>query len=198
MQRRSNARLDMFVFLMAAALLGVLFGTLVCCYASDDTQRSLGLINDDFLSSRLSSGLGPMILKSFGTGALFMAAVFLLGLCALGQPFTVLVLVCRAVGIGAAAASVFSAYGKEGLKVFSFLLLPESAAGLMILILAARESISMSGIVFKTLTGSTTDRQLCDITKLYSVKMLVLLSCTGAAALLQSVITIIYRMIFAV
>ena len=189
----TRKRLDMFVFLSAASLLGVLFGTLIYCYAGDATREMLTNIREDFLESRLGCDFGTMLIKSFGTGLLFMLAVYLLGLCALGQPFTVLVLIYRAVGIGAAAASIFSVYGKEGIRVFSFLLLPEGAAGLMILILLCRESITMSGIVFKTLTADTGGRHLPDITKLYSVKALILLSCMGAAALLQSLLVTAYR-----
>ena len=191
-----NNRLGLFIFLMSAALLGVLFGTLIYCYMSEDRLSTLVMIREGFIESRLSDSFGARLLQSFCTGVLFLLAVYLLGLCALGQPFTVLVLVYKAVGLGTAAASVFSAYGAEGIKVFCFLLMPEGAVGLMILILAARESISMSGIVFKTLLSDTADRRMADITKLYSAKMLVLLACTGAAALLQSLLTITYSVLF--
>lgn len=196
MLRTRSARLDMLVFLMGAALFGVLFGTLIYCYVSEDTLKTLSVIRDDFLAARLGDDFGRALIKSFGASFVFLLAVFLLGLCALGQPFTVLVLLYRAVGIGAAAASVFSAYGKEGIRVFSFLLLPEGAAGLMILSLAARESLAMSGIVFKTLISDTSERCMADISKLYCVKMLILLACAGAAALLQSLLTIAYPVLF--
>lgn len=196
MVKTSPGRLSLFVFLLGAALMGVLFGTLIFCYANDNTLSSLISIREGFIDSRLTDDFGGQLLRSFGTGALFMLAVFLLGLCALGQPFTVLVVIYRAVGIGAAAASVFSAYGKQGLRETAFLLMPEGAAGLLILILAARESVSMSGIVFRTLLSDNNSRHMADITRLYSVKMLVLLACTGMAALFQSVMTIIYKMLF--
>ena len=195
MQAAGSKRLNLFVFLMFSALLGVLFGTLIYCYVSGDLLSSLSVMREGFLKTRLDADFGQLLLKSFGTGLLFLVCIYLLGLCAAGQPFTVLVLVYRAVGIGAAAASVFSAYGKGGITLFAFLLLPEGAASLLILVLAARESVSMSGIVFRMLLGSFDDRHMPDITKLYSVKMLVLLAGTGAAALLQSLLIITYKAI---
>ncbi|MBO6140548.1 MAG: hypothetical protein J6O40_02035 [Ruminococcus sp.] len=191
----SPKRLDLFIFLMIAALMGVLFGTLIYCYVSGDMLSSFLMIRDSLIEERLSLDFGAALIKSFMTGLLFMAVIYLLGLCALGQPFTVLVLFYKAVGIGAAAASVFSSYGKDGIVMFAFLLLPEGAAALLILILAARESITMSGIVFKTLLSDSNDRHLADITKLYSVKLLILLSITGAASLLQSVMSCVYKIL---
>ena len=197
MQGTRTKRLDLFVFLMLAALLGVLFGTLIYCYVSGDMLSSIVMMREGFIEERLSLDFGSALLKSFFTGLLFMATVYLLGLCALGQPFTVTVLVYKAVGIGAAAASVFSAYGRDGITLFAFLLLPEGAAGLLLVILAARESITMSGIVFKMLISDNNDRHMADITKLYSVKLLILLAGTGAASLIQTWLTYLYKTIYA-
>ena len=123
MQRTGSKRLVLFVFLMAAALLGVLFGTLIYCYLSEESLSSIVMMRESFIESRLSLDFGEALLKSFTTGLIFIAAIYILGLCALGQPFTVMILVYRAVGVGAAAASVFSAYGREGITLFAFLLL---------------------------------------------------------------------------
>ena len=92
MQGTRTKRLDLFVFLMLAALLGVLFGTLIYCYVSGDMLSSIVMMREGFIEERLSLDFGSALLKSFFTGLLFMATVYLLGLCALGLRLLLLAL----------------------------------------------------------------------------------------------------------
>ncbi|MBR1663712.1 MAG: stage II sporulation protein M [Ruminococcus sp.] len=189
-------RLIMFISLCLLTLLGVLFGTLLFIYADEDRTQALLALGDSFISDRLSLDPGALLLKVFGVGALFMITAFILGLCAVGQPFCIIVLIYRAVGFGSAMAQVYGASGKEGFREFIFLYFPEGAAALLILILAARESLSMSGIILRRLISDRGYENTKEITKLYSVKFMILLAIYGVCSLVQCIMALIYTKAF--
>ncbi|MBR1751686.1 MAG: stage II sporulation protein M [Ruminococcus sp.] len=185
-------RLWAFIALCTAALLGVLFGTLLFIYADEEKYSSMLALGDSFVSDRLTLDFGTALFKIFGVSALYMLTVYILGLCAVGQPFCLLVLVYRAVGFGCAMAQVFGSAGKEGFKEFIFLYFPEGAAALLILVLSARESLSMSGIILRRLLSDKSYDNTKEITKLYTVKFMILLSMCGICSLIQCVMTLVY------
>lgn len=189
---RSPKRLRLFVFLCAAALAGVLFGTLIYCNLSSDRLAALDLSRDTFIEQRLDMGTASLLSKLFFTNALFLLTVYILGSCAAGAPFSVLVLVYRATGFGTACACILQQSGSGGLIRLGMLIFPDAAVSLLVLILAVRESVTMSGIVLRSLISAGPAKDLREITKLYSVKLLILLSVSGIGALFTSLTTYFY------
>lgn len=178
----------LYVFLCLMALMGVLFGTLIYCYLSGRQLEALSLSRDSFISSK-ENDLGRQLMGVFFTNALFMLVQYLLGLCAAGAPFAVCVLIYRAIGFGTALACIVPDGG--ALKL-TMLILPDAFISLLVLIIASKEAIAMSGTVLKTLLSQTADRGLIEVTKLYSVKFMVLLAAAGIGSLISSVSAYIY------
>lgn len=106
---------------------------------------------------------------------LFVSAAFLLGLSAVGQPVGLAMLIYRGIGIGASSATVYALLGKKGLLHIAALIIPKALAFSVISILAVRELIRSSNLLF----GFYFKRDIRDdnrnSVRLYAVKFIVLI-----------------------
>ena len=71
------------------------------------------------------------------------------GLCAVGQPFGIVLLIYRGIGIGAAAAAAYLSMGAGAFVTVIFVLMPKAAAFAFLAALAVRETVSYSATLFR-------------------------------------------------
>ncbi len=86
---------------------------------------------------------------SFSATAVLLLVSFLLGFFAVGQPFALSVLLLRGAALGCAVGSTYSMYGIRGLPMVLFLQLPHAAVTSLLLILAVRETLTLSTQFFR-------------------------------------------------
>lgn len=114
--------------------------------------------------------------NTFLSSGVFLAAVFLMGFFAVGQPFGLVLLAYRGFGIGASVAQMYILSGTDSLPSVIALLLPKAMALSFIAALGVREMLKLSCALFSflfrdELPGDKMKRTV----KLYAVKFLVLL-----------------------
>ena len=105
------------------------------------------------------SGLTPaqVFRHTLFSALMCLAAAFMSGLCAVGQPLGAALLVYRGMGIGAAAAIEYTLHGVSAVPAVLLLILPRAAAELAVLMLAVRELMRSSCSLMRSLLRSSAD-----------------------------------------
>ncbi|MCD8005774.1 MAG: hypothetical protein LUF29_02190 [Oscillospiraceae bacterium] len=123
--------------LVVALIVGILAGAIIGVNLPESEISSL--IETSFLTYRESAI--ESFLSFFISSATFVVVVFLMGFCAVFQPFEVLLVAFKGLGLGLIARCVYA--GENVLsKLLVFLLFSVISSG--ILIFQARDSVSMS------------------------------------------------------
>lgn len=118
--------------------------------------------------------LSHMFVCTAASSLIFLAAVFITGTSAIGQPVGVFLLLYRSFGAGLSAAVVYSAFGIKAVPSVLLLVLPKAAVSLMIAVLAVREAFRSScGLAVYFSSGNSTENGSL---RLYIVRFAVLAS----------------------
>lgn len=128
-----------------------------------------------FAPAYSGSTIMQIMANTFKSSLLFVAAAFLTGFFAFGQPLGAALLVYRGFGIGASAALMYSTEGSAALPEVAVLILPKAIAVVLISILAVRELMKASGAVLAwwISEGSRDDNRISF--RLYCLKFTVLI-----------------------
>jgi len=170
--------------LLGLYAVGLFLGAKTAGAASSGWQaRLLELLRAQRLNR---AGLSPFgsALGYFGTDFLFMLAAFLLGLCAAGLPFLLLLPVLRGMGTGVVSGWLYMTYGLPGVGYCVLVLCPAAVVSVLIMLAYCKESMLMSGDMALVLTGKQ-DKMESSL-RLYVTRYLVLLLVTVLAAALDA------------
>lgn len=143
--------------------------------------------------SPISGGDG--FLESVGnsclSSAIFLAAVFFTGLFVFGQPFGIVLLIWRGIGIGASVAGMYGLCGAEAIPAVIMLVLPKALVSVIIAVLAVRELIRSSNMLLSfTAVGEIRENRRSGI-RLYCIKFLVLLLISVIVCIAGSAVNIL-------
>ena len=130
--------------MIGALLLGTVFGTLSYCFMPQSTVDLLSGAVKDFVGFRQTADLGHILIRSFFTATLFIAAEFLLGLFVLGQLPELLVLVYRGSGLGIILSQAYVNADRSRLVLVILFIVPAAVISCYALSLAAKEAVKMS------------------------------------------------------
>ncbi len=199
-RNRFHKKNERFTAILAGmVLLGVLIGALLYVFVrgtgDEETFARLALVNENFLNTRREASFLRILFGSFFSSTLYLGGIFLLGFWAISQPFTLLVLVFRGLGLGAVLAQIYAAHGRGAILITLVLILPYTLLSVTALVLGARESIRMSNIYCAVSLSSRCPERMVDTVKLYLVKFLVLEAMIAAAAAVDCICTVIYNRI---
>ena len=168
-------------------LCGIVIGSLLWLRAPQIAESAW--MQQGFAEPVGERSLLTVFLQSFGATAVFLLAAFLLGFFAVGQPFALTLLLLRGAALGCAAASTYITYGVRGLHVVLFLQLPHAAATSLLLILAVRETLSLSTKFFRFAVSDSERDGVRDGCRLYLLRYLVLMIGTLVSAAADTALT---------
>ena len=133
------------------------------------------------------AGLSPFgsALGYFGTDFLFMLAAFLLGLCAAGLPFLLLLPVLRGAGLGVVSGWLYMTCGLPGVGYSVLVLCPAAVVSVLLMLAYCKESMLMSGDMLLVLTNK--QEKMESSLRLYITRYLVLLLVSVLAAALDAI-----------
>jgi len=162
--------------------LGLLLGAKTAAGASSGWQEQLcGLLRAQRLN-RAGGNLVANAIGYFGGDLLFLAAMFLLGLCAGGLPLLLALPVLRGLGVGVVSGWLYMSYGAAGVGYSVLVLYPAAVVSVLVMLAGCKESMLMSGDMLLMLTGKL-ERPETGL-RLYATRyMVLLLLCVLAAAL---------------
>lgn len=171
-----------FTFVCTAVLTGVLIGTLCYCTAGEGFAESMLPVGRDFIRSRLAMDHGQILLRSFlGTSA-YMSVLFMLGLCAVGQPFEIAVAVFRGMGIGLTMSQLYAVYGRQGVPYSAGLMIPGAIVSSLAIISGVKEAFTLSGIYLRHTLSAEREMGMFEAAKLYCAKFFVLEAVVAVSA----------------
>ncbi|MBO5448629.1 MAG: hypothetical protein J5994_04815 [Ruminococcus sp.] len=180
--RSENRKSGFFAFLCGAALMGVLLGTVSYCCSDGVFLQKLGLAQSDFIRSRMAMDYASLMAGSLWRTSLFIAAAFVCGLCAVGQPAAIALLVFRGMGLGLTMAQLYSTYGSSGILPAAGLILPGAVISTLAIVTAVRESVSLSNILLRISLSERQENGLLEPVKLYAAKFMVLEAAIAVSA----------------
>ena len=130
--------------MIGTLLLGTVLGTLSYCFMPQSTVDLLSAAVKDFVGFRQTADFGHILIRSFFTTTLFIAAEFLLGIFALGQLPELLVLVYRGSGLGIILSQAYVTTQKSRIVLVILFIVPAAVISCYALSLAAKEAVRMS------------------------------------------------------
>lgn len=175
-------RKGFFAFLCGAVLMGVLLGTIAYCCSNADFLYKLSLTQSDFIKSRAEMDHSQILTGSLTGTTIFLAAAFLCGLCPLGQPAELALLVFRGMGIGLTLSQLYGTYGRSSVPYAMGLILPGAVISTLAVVIAVREAMSLSGVYLGISLSDRAENGLAETVKLYGTKFMVLEAALAAAA----------------
>ena len=171
--------------LMILFCIGELVGAVSSCVplGNDILRKSAEL----FFRNRVGCTFIETLVNSFSGPFLLMLACLLLGFGAVSMPAELLVPFFHGLGIGVMLADMNAVYGLRGTLISAVFILPFAAFSALAVIIAARESFSMSMLSAKRLLGL--DKSDESAVKLYFARFLVLFAVLAALSLTDSLVT---------
>ena len=184
---QSRKALTMLLCCMAAA--GIIAGSI---YGASAGEEPSVWLHQHFLPANGGVSVIELMRNTLLSSALFIAAVYLMGLSAFGQPFGAAMIVYRGFGIGTASALLYSEYGSTALPRVILLLMPKALAVTFISVIAVRELMRASGCVLRLwVYGEVIDERIVDL-KRYSLKFAELLLLSLLITIADGAVNIIY------
>lgn len=173
--------LPIFLFLF-----GLSYGAAAYNYIVASEGSLLGM-SQAFLESYLNqvNNVAPFLrfLHGFLQSGAFLAAAYLLGYSAIGQPLALSLMPIKGLCSGFLMAGLYSSFGVKAAVYSAVFIVPELLVFLFCLMTATRESISLSNILFFSLWPDKGKQPASSVVKLYNFKFAVLtLIALGGAA----------------
>ena len=185
-QAKKNAHL-LKQWLMTALLCGVVLGTFFHARLPDALQEMLEHFCGGLAVTTNSRTLWTAFCGTELPVLLLLTALLLTGCCALGHPLAVSILLLRGMAVSAAGTDCFAAFGlQNGLRVAAAMLLPEAFLSALLLMLAARDSITISTHLLYYLFYGTANADMTELRRKALRKWAVILVLSIGAALLHT------------
>ena len=156
-------------------LAGVAYGAVLAADLDAETLKSMDSLTRGFLLGRAGESFGWIVLRSLGAGLMLLLGMFLCGFSAVGQPFSIAILLFRGIGLGLSLGYFYGNLEGQGILSAAGMLLPSGALAGYALILGCRDALRMS-------SGAAMSRRTF---RVYGVKFLILTGMEIGAALLD-------------
>ncbi|MBR1750672.1 MAG: hypothetical protein IJ740_07310 [Ruminococcus sp.] len=190
---RGGYRSEKGLFLTCAALsAGVTLGALYFCRTTAPAVQTPFL--HQYFSPLLSGQTPAEVFRNTAASLLlFLAAAFISGLCAAGQPIGAALLIYRGFGIGLSAAQLYSVRGAAAIPAAAVLFLPKALAAEGTAGLAVRELIrSSNGLLRYLVTGQPPEEGESRSLRMYCVRFAVLAAISLFIAAADAVLSYLF------
>ncbi|MEG0570733.1 MAG: hypothetical protein RR497_03710 [Oscillospiraceae bacterium] len=125
-----------------------------------------------------------------------MVLPYIFGYCAVSQPLCVLVVFAKGLSIGTIVGYFYSFYGLKGFGYSAIMIVPVAVFTSFILIIACREAIKLSNLIFLSLINKQTVLPGCNVLKLYNVKALILLCFMLVSSVVDTILVLVFSRFF--
>jgi stage II sporulation protein M len=187
-KRTSELNLPLII-LTAVFIMGLVGGVVISIWAPPEFSERIVTAAANFLHSRSTLGFSETLAESFFSATLLTILLFLLGFGGIYQPFAVLILLIRGLGIGTALSFIYA--GEITPENFAAVVsvLPFIAFSSFVHILACRESLRMSTGILRVSLAAPGEYKSVDYS-LYINKFIILLFVTAIISIIDALINI--------
>ena len=177
-----------FAFMIGTVLIGVLLGTLSFCFVSGSAADRLVSAAKDYISYRQNSEIGYILLDSFFTSSLYIMALFISGLFALGQLPAIGILLFKGSGLGMALSQAYSSHSVSA----AMILIPSSLISCYAISIAGKEAISSSTRLLTIIMSNDHFSDIAVHTKRYGAVFISLEAFAAVSAAVDCVFSMIF------
>lgn len=205
-KRRRNLRLKnaamntlayQYIALAALILAGIVIGAVMARNNSTGSRLDFGVFMQNTLSKEsINKGFGYLFLTSFFSSSLLLCSAFILGLCAIGSPGHVAVLLFKGAGIGLSMGYIYIQYGLKGLGICAVFILPQSILLSLALIIACREGMKFTFEIASVILRPDKARSLWTEFCGYCYKYVCCFALIAAASLIEALCAIGFSGLF--
>ncbi len=185
----SQKRNSFMVVLYFIAAAGITAGAV---YQAMRSPEPSAWIHQYFAPVYTGTDMFDYMCRGFGVTAMFLAAAFLSGFFALGQPLGFLLMLCRGFGVGASGAAMYILHGGKAAAGMLIFVLPKAVPAIIIYSLAVREAFRASSYTFSGwLPEGFREYDKSEI-KFYCIKFLVLIIISLIISVADALINFIF------
>lgn len=187
----SRRGLTLFASLSLSALLGVLMGAICYCYVDSQLSELLRSAEENFFTVRRGGDFTGILFSSLAGTGVYLLVTFMLGFSAIAQPFEMLMPFFRGLGCGVVLTQIYGGSFSKLTALKAAAVFPGVLISLVVIILASREAIYLSGKLFRVCFQDRLFDGLLKRVKLYMVRFLAFLAAASAAAAIDCALAIL-------
>ncbi len=182
------------VLLHTVIFLGIIIGSIF--NAVYDLQSDSIILRQNIAPIDVKISLLDSFKSSLFIYTAFLISFALNGLFAIGQAFSILLLIFRGFAIGFSLSSIYISLGLKAVIPVAVTILPKLIAVSVIFVLSARESLRLSSKIFSFLFLSVNDEDIINYIKLYFIKFAILTVFIIVTAVAESAINYFFIDLF--
>lgn len=187
---QTESRRICILLLSLTAVIGIIIGSITAVSATDCKSEWLHQYFSPICSGNT---LFEVFRNTFVSSFIFLLAIFILGLSAIGQPVGIGLLIYRGVGIGFSVALMYLQSGIEAVPAVLLLVVPKAAAIIFLSSLAVREMLKLSCSQFNYLfRGSASDNKNNSVFRLYCIKFAIIAVILMIVSVLDSALNYVF------
>ena len=189
--------LPQYCMIAVVLLCGVIWGSVIAGKTDLSNENNfVKLLQETLSKSAASKGFASLFFSSFFSSSLVLCAAYILGLCALGFPGHIALALFKGAGIGLSMGYIYVEYGVKGFAICALFILPWALITSLAVMVACREGMRFSFKMLGALLPSGGPGHLWHEFCEYSYKYLFCFGLALIAALVESLSTIAFAMLF--
>ena len=179
-----------FTLLVVVVLVGAFVGSLYYREISAMDFVKTFSIADSFYNDEKILSFWNVFSCSLIKNTIFITIVFLSGLCLIGQPLCIVVLLYKGINAGTALAVAYSDNGIKNFFVPVLHIIIDTVVSTFVLVMASKEGMRSSNKLLKLVINNKIQDDLNKNIKLYLLKFLVLFAIIILLSLFQSILSV--------
>lgn len=195
---RPSFRLSATLLLAAMLLSGLFVGSLLIASSGSSVTSFLETLMKTATTSRATQSFGATFSAAFLSNFYLLLITFLLGFSAISAPVIFLVPLYKGLGLGLSMGYLYMNYGFKGVGYCAFMIVPSAVLSVIAILLGCKESFHFSKIFLHYLFVGPKEAGASALPALrvYAVRFLLLLALVLGAALIESILTLLFGGIF--
>jgi stage II sporulation protein M len=171
-------------------LIGIVIGSLIAKNGGVQNQSSFSFfMQNAFSASTASKGFMSLLMSAFFSSSILICCAFFLGLCAVGSPAIVLILIFKGAGIGLSIGYLYMQYGLKGVAISALCILPQAVLSSVAIIIACREGLRFSVQLASVVLPTGKQLQLWSTFLEYCYKFVICFVIVFAASIIDALAT---------
>lgn len=156
--------------------------------SSSYLQNTVNVLFSDYIEEIISKPFIKVLTKEIIFSIMLLLITFIIGLCAVGFPFSVFLLLIKGLSIGALSSCIYTVHGIKGFGFCMLVFYPIQILNCLILLRAGKESFEMSMSILRYITtGRLKVGENADF-RVYLIKFLTLTAISSMISLLSAVL----------
>lgn len=194
----AGSTLRQYLILLILICLGVISGSfyLKSIGVTKSFLDSTGFFMQDILCQQATSNnFFSLAISAFCPIAILICISFLFGLCAVGMPFEIIVIMAFGFWTGGCLTSVYLRFGLKGLGISLIFILPQTIINTLAILVSSREGLKMSSLMSKVLFKNETQK-FDKLFQKYCYKYIVCFLLVIVSSLIEAAAIKIFALIF--